>query len=224
SMTRAVREARKYSEFREAFGMPIGQFPLVAGQLRDMEKAARRTTAGAFRIYQDFLSLEDGLKGGFAADEPEEIRRRRFDIRELIMLQKITGSWDAVDVLRSAMSIFGGHGVMEDFSCLPRLYRDAAVNELWEGPRNVMLTQIYRDIKRAEPWYRPADFVASILDGCDNAVVDGLCREVTDLANFGDPMSLNRDSLAFWQQWDNFCHRLFHAYQEMAVQEVEAAE
>lgn len=222
SMTRAVREAQKYSEFREAFGMPIGQFPLVAAQIRSMEKAARRTTAGAFKIYRDFLSLEGGLKGGFAEDEPEENRRRRFDIRELIMLQKITGSWDAVDVLRSAMSIFGGHGVMEDFSCLPRLYRDAAVNELWEGPRNVMLTQIYRDIKRAEPWYRPADFVAAILDGYDNAAVDRLCREITELADFAEPMSLGQDTLAFWQQWDDFCHRLFHACQELAMHEVEA--
>jgi alkylation response protein AidB-like acyl-CoA dehydrogenase len=60
------------------------------------------------------------------------------------MLQKITASWDCTDAIRGAMSVFGGHGVMEDFSVLPRLYRDAAVNELWEGPRNVLLTQMHR--------------------------------------------------------------------------------
>ena len=32
------------------------------------------------------------------------------------------------------ISIFGGHGVIEDFSALPRIFRDAMVNELWEGP------------------------------------------------------------------------------------------
>jgi hypothetical protein len=36
---------------------------------------------------------------------------------------------------------------------LPRLFRDAAVNELWEGPRNVLLTQIHRDCRRAAELY-----------------------------------------------------------------------
>ncbi len=147
-MTRAVREAKKYAEFRQAFGLTIGLFPMVAGQLARMERTAQRTTAGAFKLYQDFLTLEGGLKGGLAADEPESARKKRFDIRELIMLQKIAASWDSTDVIREAMSIFGGHGVMEDFSSLPRIYRDSAVNELWEGPRNVLLTQIHRDLQR----------------------------------------------------------------------------
>ena len=224
SMTRAVREAKQYSQFREAFGMPIGQFPLVAGQIHDMETSARRTTAGAFRLYRDFLSLDGGLKGGLNADEPEAQRHRRFAIRELIMLQKITASWDAVDVIRTAMSIFGGHGVMEDFSCLPRLYRDAAVNELWEGPRNVLLTQIYRDIKRAESWYRPADFVTDMLNGADKAAVEALSREITTLAAFENPLGANEAALTFWRQWDGFCHRLFHAYQDLALAEIEAAD
>ncbi len=71
------------------------------------------------------------------------------------MLQKITTAKDAPNVIRKAISIFGGHGVMEDFSDLPRLFRDSIVNELWEGPRNVLLTQIYRDLKRVKDFYSP---------------------------------------------------------------------
>ena len=89
------------------------------------------------------------------------------------MLQKITVAWDAVDQLRMAMSIFGGHGVMEDFSSLPRLYRDAAVNELWEGPRNVLLSQIHRDLQQVQAVIRPAEFVGNLLAGADN---DACCR------------------------------------------------
>jgi hypothetical protein len=48
------------------------------------------------------------------------------------MLQKITASWDCTDVIRQAMSVFGGHGIMEDFSSLPRRFRDSAINELWK--------------------------------------------------------------------------------------------
>jgi putative acyl-CoA dehydrogenase len=215
-MTRAVREATAYSEYRDAFGMPIGRFPLVKGQIRRMEKAARRTTAGAFRLYRDFL--------GLAAGESEAPERQRFDIRELIMLQKIAASWDAVDVLRTAMSIFGGHGVMEDFSCLPRLYRDAAVNELWEGPRNVLLTQIFRDVKRAESWYRPEDLVVNLLAGADLSVVSPMAGEMAELMAFENPAGSDDGSLAFWKRWDDFCHRLFHAYQDQALAEVAAME
>ena len=221
-MTRAVREAKKYSQFRQAFGMPIGHFPLVAGQIRDMEKAARRTTAGAFRLYRDFLDLAGGLQGGLKTDEDESGKRHRFMIRELIMLQKITASWDAVDITRTAMSIFGGHGVMEDFSCLPRLYRDAAVNELWEGPRNVLLTQIYRDIRRAGSWYRPAELVADILKGAGPGAANALAEEMTALVAVENPFNLNDAALDFWKQWDDLCHRLFHRYQDLALAEVEA--
>ncbi|MBI9082802.1 MAG: acyl-CoA dehydrogenase family protein [Desulfobacterales bacterium] len=221
-MTRSVREAKKYSQFREAFGMPIERFPLVAGQIRDMERAARRTTAGAFKLYRDFLNLAGGLQGGLATDENESEKRHRFMIRELVMLQKITTSWDAVDVSRAAMSIFGGHGVMEDFSCLPRLYRDAAVNELWEGPRNVLLTQIYRDILRVKDGYLPATLVADMLAGADPAIVDALGLEMAELVAFENPLGLDDAAINFWKQWDGYCHRLFHAYQDLALAEVEA--
>ena len=158
SMTRAAREARLYSEFREAFGRRIGRFPMVAGQIAALEKSAGRSIAGAFKLYQQFLQLDGKVKLSLNPAEPVDLRRRRFDVRELVMLQKIAVSRDAVDQLRLAMSIFGGHGVMEDFSCLPRLYRDAAVNELWEGPRNVLLSQIHRDLQQVKSWYSAGGF------------------------------------------------------------------
>jgi hypothetical protein len=40
-MTRAVREAKKYAEFRNAFGLMIGQFPLVAVQLNKIDHMAK---------------------------------------------------------------------------------------------------------------------------------------------------------------------------------------
>jgi len=183
-MTRAVREAKKYAEFRNAFGLTIGQFPLVVVQLNRIDRTARRTTAGAFRLYRDFLRLEGGLRGGWTTDEPEPARKNRFDIRELIMLQKMAASWDCTDVLREAMSIFGGHGVMEDFSSLPRLYRDSAINELWEGPRNVLLTQIHRDLQKVSNWYQPAEFVRHILSGLDESTIRELSDEITELVAY----------------------------------------
>lgn len=220
-MTRAVREAAKYAEFRQAFGLTIGCFPMVAGQIRRMEHTARRTTAGAFKMYRDFLGLEGGLKGSMASDEPASSRRKRFDIRELIMLQKITASWDSTDIIREAMSIFGGHGVMEDFSSLPRLYRDSAVNELWEGPRNVLLTQIHRDLQRVMDWYAPSEFVGNILTGLDQALIDELSEEIAELLAHPDLFTMDDDTIEICRRWDIFCHKLFHTYQDLALQEVE---
>ncbi|HOO72689.1 MAG TPA: acyl-CoA dehydrogenase family protein [Spirochaetota bacterium] len=219
-MTRAAREARRYSEFRQAFGVSIGNFPLVKVQLNDVEKYARRTTAGAFKLYRDFLELEGGTKGGLDTDEPLEMKKKRFAVRELIMLQKITASLDCTDVIRKAMSIFGGHGVMEDFSSLPRLYRDSAINELWEGPRNVLLTQMHRDIQRVRDWYSPSEFVADILAGGDPETIDSFSRELAAITAHVNLFGADEETLRICAQWDDFTTRFFHAYQDLALAEI----
>lgn len=219
-MTRAVREAKAYSEFREAFGLKIGQFPLAAGQIRRMERAVQRTVAGAFKLNRDILSLEGGISGKVKEDSGD--RKIRFIVRELIMLQKMTASWDCTDVIRSAMSMFGGHGVMEDFSALPRLYRDSAINELWEGPRNVLLTQIHRDFVKAADWYPADEFVRNILDGADNSVIQAMGKEMKELVAYENIFIPDEQTLLICERWDRFCHDLFHAYQDTALAEVES--
>ncbi len=219
-MVRGAREARRYAHFREAFGMPIGRFPLVEGQLRTIEHYAQRTTAAAFKVYRAFLDLKGGLRGGLVTDEPLAMRKKRFDVRELIMLQKITAAWDATDVCRLTMSIFGGHGVMEDFSSLARFYRDSAVNELWEGPRNVLLTQIYRDLQRVSEWYPMKEFVASLLQGADQRVIDEYAREMDEILRYPSIYEMTDESIDMCRRWDTMCHRLFHSYQDLACSEV----
>jgi len=221
NMTRAYREAQKYSEFRTAFGLGIGQFPMVTNQLHKMEKTAKRTTAAAFKLYKKILSLDGGLLEERSPDESGSEKKNRFNIRELIMLQKISATWDNMDLARMAMSIFGGHGVMEDFSSLPRLFRDAAINELWEGPRNVLLAQIHRDLQKNASWYPPAEFVENILTGADNEQVNALCKEITELVSHPNLFQMDEKTLEICERWDRFCHELFHAYQDLAYQEVE---
>ncbi|HPB15541.1 MAG TPA: acyl-CoA dehydrogenase family protein [Smithellaceae bacterium] len=220
-MTRAVREAEKYVSFRDAFGLRLNQFPLVTVQLDRIRQTTRRTTAGAFKLYRDFLKLEGGLKGSQGGDEPLHARRNRFNVRELIMLQKIAASWDCTDVIREAMSLFGGHGVMEDFSSLPRLYRDSAINELWEGPRNVLLTQIHRDLQKAAGWYKPEEFVAEILQGLDPAQVREMAEEIQALVAHPHLFGMDEATIDICRRWDAFCHKFTHAYQDLAVKEMD---
>ncbi len=221
-MTRAFREAQKYSELRKAFGFTIGNFPMVKVQLDEVEKFTKRTTAGAFKLYKEFLSIEGGYQGSVSKDMPDDVRKKIFMVRELIMLQKITASLDSTDVIRKAMSIFGGHGVMEDFSSLPRLYRDSAINELWEGPRNVLLAQIHGDLKKNSDWYSPVEFVKDILTGADSQLIEEYSKEMEEIVSHPSLFQNDKKTLDICCRWDTFCHKLFHAYQDCALAEVEA--
>jgi len=221
SMLRAQREAAGYARFREAFGLRLDSFPMVAAQLAKLERDAQRTTAGAFKLYRDVQALPGGLKGGLKTDEDARTRRLRFDVRELIMLQKIATAYDAPDHIRLAISIFGGHGVIEDFSSLPRLFRDAAVNELWEGPRNVLLTQIYRDLMRVADWYPASEWLESVLAGASAEVIEHFQAELAELADAPDLTTVSPQSVAHVERWDGFCQDLFHTYQDQALAEVE---
>ena len=218
-MTRAVREAGQYVKFREAFGLKIENFPLVIGQLAEIEKTARRTTAGSFKLYQS-VTAQGGLAKASKKEQTLEERKAVFNTRELIMLQKITAAYDSTDVIRRAMSFFGGHGVMEDFSVLPRLYRDSAVNELWEGPRNVLLMQIHRDLQRAAEWYNPGEFVENILKGGDPEMIARLAAEMAELVAWPNLLQPDQETINISMRWDKFCHQLTHAYQDIALAEV----
>ncbi len=220
-MLRSVREAEKYSEMREAFGITIGKFPLVKAQLKEIEHQAKRTTAGAFRVYSEFIKYSERSDKNDKGEDHTFFRKKSFAVRELVMLQKMTASMDSTDVIRKAMSIFGGHGIMEDFSSLPRLYRDSAINELWEGPRNVLLTQIYNDIKKASEWYKPYDFIKDVLYNADTATVKEFSDELNVIISHPNLFGNDDRTIEICSMWDSFCHRLFHAYQDCALREID---
>jgi hypothetical protein len=120
------------------------------------------------------------------------------------------------------MSLFGGHGVIEDFSSLPRLLRDATVNELWEGPRNVLLMQVFRDLDRVKAWYPPEEFVSSILEGVSKEIVEEFAETLREFLD--DPPFFQRDEASMERAgtWETFWDRLFRVYQERALDEVGA--
>ncbi|MDN4593065.1 acyl-CoA dehydrogenase family protein [Polycladomyces subterraneus] len=219
-MLRAAREVRLYSDFREVFGRKIRQYPLAARQLEEIETTTRRTVAGVFKIQDAFnrLSYHPGT-----INSPD-IKKRRLILRELILLQKVFTAEETVEVLRTAISLFGGYGVMEDFSSLPRLLRDAMINELWEGPKNVLLTQVYRDLQKAQEWYDPEIFVKDSLHGADPLQIQSLSSTLKDLLNRPLLDHPNAESMKTAEEWEVFCQTFFKIYQEQALKEAEEAE
>ncbi len=53
----------------------------------------------------------------------------------------------AAGFCQEAMEVLGGNGYVED-SILPRLYREAPVNSIWEGSGNIMCLDVLRALKR----------------------------------------------------------------------------
>ncbi|GAH32613.1 unnamed protein product, partial [marine sediment metagenome] len=127
---RIAREAVLFSQFRTAFGVPISSFPLMINQINDLDHFTKRTAAGTFKVYSEYIHFDEKLISGIRELEKIyniEERKRRFRLRELVMLQKIVVADEAPAMIRKAISFFGGHGIMEDFLSFPRLHRDSLI-------------------------------------------------------------------------------------------------
>ena len=86
--------------------------------------------------------------GGASA---EMVQARRISV----MMNKYWTSTACTETVRNAIELLGGNGTIEDFSVLPRLYRDAIVIESWEGTHNALCAQILRDFSTRRlhlPW------------------------------------------------------------------------
>ncbi len=68
--------------------------------------------------------------------------------RILVNANKFSTSAAATRAIRRGIEVLGGNGTIEDFSVLPRLWRDAIVFESWEGTHNVLCAQVARDLER----------------------------------------------------------------------------
>lgn len=203
---RAAREARLYARFRHVFDRTVDSFPLAAAQLDDLEDAAKRMTATAFHIYR------------MHAESVKADALQQFAVRELILLQKIFAAKEAVDQLRLAISIFGGHGAIEDFSALPRLFRDSMVNELWEGPRNVLLTQIYRDLLKIRNTIPVVKVIAAMfphLSQVDVQKYSSHIEAVMAVNIIDSPNELNKLAA---KNWEAMWEELFLSYQESVTE------
>jgi alkylation response protein AidB-like acyl-CoA dehydrogenase len=219
-MLRASREAKLYSDFRTVFGKKVKDYPLAASKLKRIENAAERTTAGAFKVYDLFLKLEQPLNPGIKSNHPLEVQKQLFNLRELILLQKMCVTNEGAEVLREAISVFAGHGVMEEFSSLPRIFRDVVVNEQWEGPRNLLLTQVYRDLQRVSEWYAPADFVESVLEGASRETIKQFTEQLEDLLQRPVLGEVSEAAIEAAEEWDSYCDSFFKTYQRIALTEM----
>ena len=137
-MRRAFLEASSFAREREAFGGPIARFPLVRENLAVMTSEAAAALASSMHLTELVARIDEG-----SATE-QDVAWHRI----LVNANKYVTSIAATRVVHRGIEALGGNGTIEDFSPLPRLYRDVIVFESWEGTHNVLCAQVLRDLER----------------------------------------------------------------------------
>jgi hypothetical protein len=104
-------------------------------------------------------TLVNRLDLGAASEQERAVHRL------LVNINKYATSVQASLGIRRAQEIMGGNGAIEDFSAVPRLYRDAVVFESWEGSHNVLCLQAARDMQRYGLHQQLLAYLGGLLDG-----------------------------------------------------------
>src|SRR6266542_1160503 len=132
-MRQAVAEAAHHTAHRSAFGRLLSEQPLMVNVLADIAVESEATTILMMR-----------LAGAFdRAGDPAEAALRRIGVA----IAKFWTCKRAIAVVAEALECHGGNGYVEE-SILPRLYREAPLNSIWEGSGNVNALDVLRAMQR----------------------------------------------------------------------------
>jgi alkylation response protein AidB-like acyl-CoA dehydrogenase len=196
-MRGASRIASAYCGFREAFGSRIGQMPLVADSDQHIRRWSELALAGAFETID--LWLRHAPHGRSLGDVAARVH---------VSIAKAVATREAQSVAYEAMMLLAGNGIEERFSSLPRLVRDAAIFETWEGPYTLLLMQALEDLVRFRVPGREEEFLAHVWP---TAKIPGaLASTLREL--LADPES-EKNVLRF----RGFAHDYYSAYQGAAL-------
>ena len=156
---RAFLEAACWATHRQAFGGPLVRYPMVRDTLLDMAMELEAGTALAFTAA---VAFDQAL-----ADET-----RRPWLRLVTGLAKFRTAEQAVRATANAVEIIGGNGYTEDWPTA-RLFRDALVLSIWEGPSNIQALELLRVVTGKMPGDRLfLDAVEAIVEALPAALAD----------------------------------------------------
>jgi len=197
----AERIATAYAGFREAFGHPIAEYPLVAQTLADLQWDRRRLLAGAFELLAIWERVVTAERAGETPSADDALRTRL-----LVMMAKMVTTRRASTRVHDAMMILGGNGIEERFSALPRLLRDAIILETWEGPHGLLTSRLMLDIQKYGGSEDPVALVTLLLgEGAE----DGECRQLaTWLGEILSTADEIQRAVAF-SSWVDACYDCF---------------
>ncbi|TFV85752.1 acyl-CoA dehydrogenase family protein [Blastococcus sp. CT_GayMR16] len=164
----ALTQAIHHSRHRSAFGALLVDQPLMQNVLADLAVESEAATALAIRL-------------AAAVDAGESAFLRLAGAAAKFWVCKRTPG-----VVAEAMEVLGGNGYVED-SGLPRLYRQAPLNSIWEGSGNVIALDVLRAMGRSSDTLAAVSAEIELARGVDGRFDDAVKRLHAEL---GEPDQL----------------------------------
>ncbi len=125
----ALTEAAHHVAHRSAFGSRLADAPLMQAVLGDLALESEAATALALRL------------AGAVDREERALLRLALPASKYLVCKR------APVAVAEALECLGGNGYVEE-SGLPRLYREAPLNSIWEGSGNVTALDVLRAVNR----------------------------------------------------------------------------
>jgi putative acyl-CoA dehydrogenase len=178
-MRQACVTAAGYAGVRQAFGMALGDHPLMRSVIADLTLESEAAAVLAMRL----AGAADRAARGDAAEADF--------LRLALPAAKYWVCKRAPMVAGEALECLGGNGYVED-SGMPRLYRDAPLNSIWEGSGNVTALDVLRALGRtpeSAAWVLAEIDAAAGADRRLDQAAGRLRRELADAAASAGPQA-----------------------------------
>ncbi len=132
-LRQALTQALHHARHRSTFGRRLAEHALMKNVLADLALESEAATTLALWLAQLFDADAD--------PHAAALRRVITPAAKYWLCKRAAGFCQEV------MEVLGGNGYVED-SNLPRLYREAPVNSIWEGSGNIMCLDVLRALRR----------------------------------------------------------------------------
>jgi putative acyl-CoA dehydrogenase len=162
-MRAGVVEAIHHASHRSAFGRTLVDQPLMRNVLADLAIESEAATISALRLAR---SYDDSIAGD---GEAEAFKRIANPTLKYWICKR--GPAHAVECLEC----LGGNGYVEE-SGMPRLYRDSALNSIWEGSGNVQCLDVLRTMAKSPD--AAEAFLAEIAEAAGEPCLDAWLAEL----------------------------------------------
>jgi len=133
-MRQAFAQVIHHANHRRAFGKRLIEQPLMQNVLADLALEAEAALLLTLRIAR-------------AYDESLDSESAALFARTIVAFGKYWVNKRTPNAVYEAMECLGGAGYVEE-SMLPRLYREAPLNSIWEGSGNVICLDVLRALQR----------------------------------------------------------------------------
>ncbi len=168
----AVVQAVHHARRRQAFGARLIDQPLMRNVLADLQLEIEGSLALTMRMARALDSSQDPAE--------QLLMRLGTAVGKFWICKRTPGH------AYEAMECLGGNGVIEN-CILPRLYREAPINAIWEGSGNIQALDVLRAIAKTPAvlaqWFTELGMSSGLFPDLDRAV-----SQLQDAFNhLGDP-------------------------------------